>query len=187
MHNKLRPQKALDAHEQIESIKSPSFETRSPLEMYTHATPYMSAILQDGSLRTKQQQVDVLGTLHEQTKAGQASGENITTHSSVIHFSNDISHGYIGYPPEGYQAGILFIPLGKIIQSAPIDYLGRQLITLPVSGSRQAPPIARTAAYGTQSYADDFVFYSSPKASERDNYSITLDEDCGVEIGRAHV
>ena len=181
-HNALDPAKALDPQAQIESIKSPDFEVRSPLEMYTHASPYISAVLQDGSLRTKQQQVDVLGTLHEQTKAGQASGENITTHSSVIHFSNDISHGYVGYPPEGYQAGILFIPLAKIIQTAPIDYLGRQLISLPASGAQVSAPPARTAGYGTHSYADDFVFYSSPKADERDNYSIALDEDCGVVL-----
>ena len=182
MHNQLAPGTQLDPQAQLEEIKSPNFETRSPLEMYTHASPYISAILQDGSLRTKQQQVDVLGTLHEQTKSGVSEGDVITTHSSVIHFSNDISHGYVGYPPEGYQAGVLFIPLGKIIQTAPIDYLGRQLITLPVSGSQVAPPQARTASYGTQSYGDDFVFYSSPKASERDNYSIELDEDCGVVL-----
>ncbi|MEI6481629.1 MAG: hypothetical protein WCO19_05015 [Candidatus Saccharibacteria bacterium] len=149
-----------------------------------HATSFTAEILASEKLRPKQAQLDN-GVLHEQMRSASQTWtsdnpNSLTTHSSVPHFSEGFSPGYL-MPREGGTKGIFLIPLADIVAVAPYDYQGRYLKILPsapTSRYGQSTPPSQT----NDTYRDDLVFYASPDYETSDDYEIPLDGSSVVII-----
>jgi hypothetical protein len=124
IHSKLQQigatSEEVDSH--ISMIKTANFNILDAMTPLIHFTSHLNAILGDGHLRTKQNQIDEKGVLHEHTAAGRVvSGDELATHSSVVHFSiGSVQELDGGIYQEDVSTGAIQIPLGLAVEHAPV-------------------------------------------------------------------
>lgn len=157
-------------------------------QIYYHATAFASDILESGELMPKQMQIDKTGVLHEQMHQ-ENPNPNRETHSSVPHFSKSIHPDYLqklDSDPDTV-AGVIGVPLGDIVEQAPIDAYSCRLKVLSAAEGRQAQGNGMVSMRQLGSVAedmtDDFVFYAEPEFERSDKYTIPIDGGVVALVG----
>jgi hypothetical protein len=177
------PESTADPQKIIDSIKEPDFKIVSASSLLVHNSGFAREIVESGELRTKQTQINKTGTLNETTKPGTETQSGLKTHSRSIHYSDKLHLGYSSVERVAPgEAGVILVPIGKIVEHSPINKDGMQLTSVKASGNETGTINLPNNQPDENGKWGDEVFFSSPIEEESDIFEVTLDSTTAAII-----